>query len=182
MKIYTKTGDKGQTGLFGGDRVDKDDLRIHAYGLVDELNACLGIAVTEIHIAEIKSVLLHIQNKLFTLGSDLSTPLYHDSKSFVIPRITSKDSEELEDKIDYFESKLELLKNFILPGGTKGAAQMHFACTICRRAERRIVTLMKTVEINENILIFVNRLSDLLFVLSRYENHLAGQPDIKWEK
>jgi cob(I)alamin adenosyltransferase len=182
LKIYTKTGDKGETGLFGGNRVSKDDLRIEAYGTTDELNAALGLADTELKSDEIKELIKTIQNKLFVLGSDLATPLDHGTKSFRLPRITVEDYTFLENQIDNFESKLEELKSFILPGGTKGGALLHLSRTICRRAERRIVSLQKIEEINPNIVIFVNRLSDLLFVLSRYENLTSNQPDIKWEK
>ncbi|MBX2977127.1 MAG: cob(I)yrinic acid a,c-diamide adenosyltransferase [Ignavibacteriaceae bacterium] len=182
MKIYTKTGDKGETGLFGGQRVSKDDYRIEAYGTSDELNAVLGIALTEIKSEEIKDLLIKIQNLLFVLGSDLATPLSHQNIAFEIPRITNEDISLLEKSIDFFEAKLEPLRDFILPGGSKGAAIIHFARTVCRRCERCIVTLSKHDEINQNIIIFVNRLSDLLFVLSRYENKYLNQPDIKWEK
>ncbi|MDP2301221.1 MAG: cob(I)yrinic acid a,c-diamide adenosyltransferase [Ignavibacteria bacterium] len=182
LKIYTKTGDSGETGLFGGARVSKDDLRIEAYGTTDELNAVLGVAGTEITSEELKQLIKKIQNVLFVLGSDLATPLDKNTKSFQLPRISADDYLFIENQIDFFESKLEELKNFILPGGTKGAAILHLARTICRRAERRIVSLQKVEDINPNIIIFVNRLSDLLFVLSRYENLITNQPDIKWEK
>lgn len=182
MKIYTKTGDNGDTGLFGGDRVSKDDLRIEAYGTTDELNASLGFAETELKSGEIKILIKKIQNQLFVLGSDLATPLNHNTKSFQLPRISIEDYTFLENQIDYFDAKLEELKSFILPGGSKGAALLHLSRTICRRAERRIVTIQKEEDINPNIIIFVNRLSDLLFVLSRYENLTLNQPDVKWEK
>jgi len=181
MKIYTKTGDEGLTGLFGGERVSKDSARIEAYGTVDELNSFIGLTVTEIKNEEIKTLLLKLQNQLFVLGSDLATPLVEKNKKYNIPRLTKESYIELEKEIDYFEAKLEPLKNFILPGGTKGAALLHVCRSITRRAERQIVSLKKEVNIGDNILIFVNRVSDLLFVLARYENHWLNVDDTKWE-
>lgn len=182
MKIYTKTGDNGETSLFGGKRVWKDDLRIAAYGTVDELNAVIGIALTEIDDKELCSLLLSLQNELFVLGSDLATPLDKGNKGFVIPRIEKENYQRLELLIDKYEAKLPELKNFILPGGSKGAANLHLARTVCRRAEREVVSLSKNEEINSEVEIYLNRLSDLLFVLARYQNFITGTADINWQK
>ena len=182
MKIYTKTGDKGMTSLFGGGRVWKDHLRIEAYGSVDEANSFIGLALTEINNNELKSTLNEIQHKLFVVGADLASPVEDEKKSFKIPRVTEEFIVKVEEQIDDFTAKLPELKHFILPGGTKGAALLHAARTICRRAEREVVTLGKEVEIGTHISIYLNRLSDLLFVLARYENFANNTPDVKWVK
>lgn len=180
MKIYTKGGDKGETGLFGGERVSKDIERIEAYGTIDELNSFIGLTVIEIKDQKIKSLLEKIQNYLFTLGSDLSSPDTEKNKKQNIPRVTELFYQDLEMQIDYFDSQNDELKNFIIPGGDKGAALLHVCRTICRRGERRIVTLNNKVNIGQNILIFMNRLSDLFFVLARYQNKISGIEDKKW--
>jgi len=182
MKIYTKTGDKGETGLFGGERVSKNSLRIEAYGTIDELNAFLGLAVLEVSDTSVKDILQKIQNQLFTVGSDLSTPNTEKNKNLIIERTPEDFYLDAEKNIDEYESKLEELKNFILPGGSKGAALLHICRTITRRAERQVVALDSTVKIANNIIMFLNRLSDLFFVLARYENAVTGTPDIKWNK
>ncbi|MFA6597770.1 MAG: cob(I)yrinic acid a,c-diamide adenosyltransferase [Ignavibacteriaceae bacterium] len=182
MKIYTKTGDKGETGLFGGKRIPKSSVRINAYGTVDELNAVIGVALCYVENEKVKSVLRKLQNQLFVVGADLATPLEVESKNISIPRVSEEDISESEKAIDFFDKQLEELRYFILPGGTKSAAQLHVARTICRRAEREVVLLSQQEEINQNIVIFVNRISDLLFVLSRVENKTAEIPDQKWEK
>jgi cob(I)alamin adenosyltransferase len=182
MKIYTKTGDKGETSLFGGKRVWKDDLRISAYGTVDELNSVLGIAITELKNEELEKVIFGIQNELFTLGSDLATPLNIENNKFPIPRVKKTFVENLEKLIDTYDEKLPPLKNFILPGGTKAAAYLHHARTVCRRAEREVISLSKSEPINEEIKIYLNRLADLLFVLARYVNFIMNHPDIEWKK
>jgi cob(I)alamin adenosyltransferase len=180
MKIYTKTGDKGETGLFGGERVSKDSLRISAYGTVDELNAFIGYAITEIKDISIKENLLTIQNYLFFIGSDLATPETEKNSKLNIQRTPESFYKELEKLIDHYDSQLEKLKNFILPGGSKGASLLHICRTVCRRAEREVVALKKTVTIGSNIIIFLNRLSDLFFVLSRFENKVSNLPDTIW--
>jgi cob(I)alamin adenosyltransferase len=182
MKIYTKTGDKGETGLFGGERVSKNSLRIEAYGTIDELNAFLGLAVLEVSDTSVKDILQKIQNQLFTVGSDLSTPETEKNKKLNIERTPEDFYLSAEKIIDEYDSKLDELKNFILPGGTKGAALLHICRTITRRAERQVVALDSMVKIGNNIIIFLNRLSDLFFVLARYENAVTGTPDIKWNK
>jgi len=181
MKIYTKGGDTGETGLFGGERVSKDSLRIESYGTVDELNSFIGLAILEILDKETKSLLYKIQNQLFTLGSDLAAPDTERNKRYNIPRVTEEFYIFLESEIDKFESRNEELKNFILPGGSKSAALLHICRTICRRGERNIVSLSKTDDINKSIIIYLNRLSDLFFVLARHENKINNTPDIKWE-
>lgn len=179
MKIYTGKGDKGETGLFGGKRVPKNSPRIEAYGIVDELNSFVGLAVTETVDKDVKALLLRIQNQLFTVGADLATPNEKKQQSDGTP---AEFYSRIEKEIDKFEAKLENLKSFILPGGSKSSAHIHICRTVARRAERAVVSLKNSVEIGDNILIFLNRLSDLFFVLARYENHVSGNPDVKWEK
>lgn len=182
MKIYTKTGDQGKTSLFGGERVWKDNLRLNAYGSVDELNAVIGCAICEIKNCELIDTLKSIQNELFIVGSDLATPLDKSNKNFVIPRISDEHISRLEKLIDRFNEQIPELKQFILPGGTKGAAFLHLARTVCRRVEREVVTLAREVEIDAYLTIYLNRLSDLLFVLSRFENFSNNTPDVEWKK
>jgi len=181
MKIYTKTGDKGETGLFGGERVSKNSLRIEAYGTLDELNAFIGLSVIEVSDKSIKDILQIIQNYLFSVGADLSTPNNEKTKKLNVFRAPEEYYLYIEKEIDNYENKLDELKNFILPGGTKGAALLHICRTIARRAERLVVALDSTVKIGNNIIIFLNRLSDLFFVLARYENAVTGTPDIEWK-
>lgn len=180
MKIYTKTGDKGETGLFGGPRVSKDSPRIDAYGTIDELNSFIGLAAAEIIEKNTKKLLEKLQNELFSVGADLATPLTEKNKKLKIARIPKEYYLELEEAIDKYEGELESLKNFILPGGSKAAAYLHICRTVSRRAERKVVALSKIENINENIVIFLNRLSDLFFVLSRYENKISKIPDVIW--
>lgn len=180
MKIYTKTGDKGQTSLFGGERVGKNNIRIQAYGSLDELNSFIGFAITQVKNEKIKQVLFNLQNKLFIVGSDLATPSTEKNKKLNIQRTPAEFITEIEMLIDEFSADLEELKNFILPGGSAGAALLHICRTIARRAEREIVELKQSEQITENIIIFTNRISDLFFVLSRYENKHSNIPDIKW--
>jgi cob(I)alamin adenosyltransferase len=180
MKIYTKTGDNGETGLFGGERLSKNSLRLNAYGTIDELNAFIGLAITEVKNEEVKIVLLDIQNKLFTVGSDLATPQTEKNKKLKISRTPQSFITSVEKTIDDFENRLDELNNFILPGGSIASAHLHICRTIARRVEREVVALKSTVNIGDNILIFVNRLSDLFFVLSRFENKVSNIPDTKW--
>ena len=180
-KIYTKTGDKGDTGLFGGGRVPKYSLRIEAYGTVDELNSFIGLASTEVKDTDVEALLEKIQSQLFTVGSNLAAPEIEKDKSEIIPKVTEDFIKDAEASIDKFEEKLEPLKNFILPGGSKGAALLHVCRTICRRAERKVVELKSKEIVNDNIVIFLNRLSDLFFVLARHENMISSVPDVKWK-
>lgn len=179
MKIYTKTGDAGETGLFGGPRVRKDHTRVEAYGSVDEVNAALGLARCEPLAAEMDSLLADVQNDLFTLGAELCTP---DRGKLAAEPLGAIRITALEQAIDRYEAKLEPLKQFILPGGTRAAATLHLARTICRRAERRLITLTAQESISPLIVVYLNRLSDLLFVLARAVNRAAGQPDVPWQK
>lgn len=181
MKIYTKTGDKGETGLFGGGRVAKDNLRIEAYGTIDELNSVLGVALNSIKDEAIASLLQAIQRQLFVAGGDLAAPRDKENAKFKIPRVEKAYSEELERQIDFYTGKLDELRHFILPGGSPGASYLHLARTVCRRAERLVVTFNKTVETGGEIIVYLNRLSDLLFVLARYENKISGVPDVVWK-
>jgi cob(I)alamin adenosyltransferase len=181
MKIYTKTGDLGETGLFAGPRVRKDDPRIEAYGTVDELNAVLGLARCEKLPAEIDALVAGIQHTLFDLGAELATP---DPASRGTDLVSTAHIEALEAAIDKHEAGLPPLKAFILPGGATGAAWLHLARTVCRRAERHVVTLgnEKESKLSAHILIYLNRLGDLLFVLARTVNRAAGHGDIEWQK
>lgn len=179
MKIYTKTGDDGSTSLFGGTRVQKNNIRINAYGTIDELNSVIGIAVSGDINDEIKFELENIQNVLFQIGSELASP--ENVKSNIIKRTSEEDVKNLETLIDKFDEKLPPLKNFILPGGNNSAAQLHFARTVCRRAERIIVELKEFELVSKNVLIYVNRLSDLFFVLARYQNLSRSTAEIIWK-
>ncbi len=179
MKIYTKTGDKGKTSLFGGGRVAKDGQRIEAYGSVDELNSRIGLVRALYPPADIDQVLATIQNDLFVLGADLATPKPKQRTS--IDTIESRHVEHLERTIDRFEGSLPALKEFILPGGSRLAAELHVARTVCRRAERRIVNLLRKGEIGTTPFVYMNRLSDLLFVMARYANKLEGVEEVKWK-
>jgi cob(I)alamin adenosyltransferase len=182
MKIYTKTGDKGETGLFGGERVSKNSFRIDAYGTIDELNAFIGLVIIEVSDKSVKDLLQKIQNWLLSIGADLATPDNERTKKLNVFRTTEEYYLYIEKEIDKYESKLDELRNFILPGGTKGAALLHICRTITRRAERMVVALNSTVKIGNNIIIFLNRLSDLFFVLARFDNAVTGTPDIEWKQ
>lgn len=178
MKIYTKTGDSGQTSLFGGGRVSKHHLRVEAYGTIDEVNSLLGLARAAGPSQQGDLWLEKVQNQLFHLGSDLATPL--DAKTDWITRVTEQDIAWLETTIDRMSNELAPLSNFILPGGTPVAAHLHVARAVCRRAERLITALGEDESISEYALPYVNRLSDWLFTLARYENMQAGEAESKW--
>ncbi len=184
MKIYTRSGDEGQTSLFGGQRVSKADLRVEAYGTVDELNAAIGLAESLIDDVEIGSQLQQIQSRLFDLGADLATPTDGSSErtGAHVRRADAAWAEGLEAAIDAAEGELQALNRFILPGGTPGAAALHVARTVCRRAERRVVVLSQQEDVNSAVLAYLNRLADLLFVLARLTNQRAGQPEAVWER
>jgi cob(I)alamin adenosyltransferase len=181
MKIYTRTGDAGETGLFAGPRVRKNNVRIQAYGDVDELNSVLGMVRAATPPVEIDEVLVRIQNELFSIGAELATP---EPGAYGTQVICEEHVAALETLIDRFEDKLEPLKEFILPAGTAAAASLHFARAVCRRAERSVVTLADQDgnSVSESLLHYLNRLSDLLFVLSRSANAIAGSPDEVWQK
>ncbi|MFH1701180.1 MAG: cob(I)yrinic acid a,c-diamide adenosyltransferase [Candidatus Zixiibacteriota bacterium] len=178
MKIYTKTGDKGTTGLLGGQRAGKDDVRLHAYGSVDECNAIIGLARAGKLDPDIDEKLSSIQNLMFIVGADLATP---EDKKTVIDRIQEKDIELLEKWIDGLESELPELKQFIIPTGTTEAIYLQLARTVCRRAERWTVALLKEDGSASLVLKYLNRLSDLFFVMARTVNHRAGVLDTPWE-
>jgi cob(I)alamin adenosyltransferase len=176
MKIYTRTGDDGTTGLWGGLRVPKDSLRVQAYGTVDECNAVLGVARASGLDPELDILIAGIQDQLFVVGADLATP----GESATIPRIGSDEVLALEEAIDSLETRLAPLRQFILPGGNPAAAQLHFARTVCRRAERWTISLANEEPMNEQVLKYLNRLSDFLFTAARAANAHAGIADIPW--
>lgn len=205
MKIYTKKGDKGETSLFGGKRVPKSSLRIDAYGNIDELNSQLGVILAKIDntslranakqsrqrsprsanaelamtkVGEIRQNLTRVQRQLFVLGSDLATPF--DGK-VQIPRVTQSSVKVLEREIDSWTKQLPKLRNFILPGGSEIGALIHQARTICRRSERAVAALSEIEKINENVIIYLNRLSDWLFTLARFVNKLEKVEEIPWK-
>lgn len=178
MKIYTKTGDGGETSLFGGGRVSKYSARIEAYGTVDELNSTIGYARSQQLNVDSDKKLEIIQNDLFVIGADLATP--PETKA-TIKRIESEQITQLESWIDEMEKDLTPLRYFILPGGTAGASALHISRTVCRRAERCVINAMKTETISNLVVIYLNRLSDFLFVMSRYENSKAGVNEIHWK-
>lgn len=178
MRIYTRSGDSGQTGLGGGRRVSKSALRVETYGEVDELNASLGVARAQVAHPEIQSVLEEIQRNLFSLGALLSDPDGKVSSNKAI--LETADVTRLEQDIDRFESRLPALTRFILPGGAPGGALLQQARSVCRRAERKLVALTETESVPDPLLIYLNRLSDLLFVLSRAENQHQNIKEETW--
>ena len=178
MKIYTKKGDGGTTSLFGGERVDKDSLRIEAYGTVDELNSQFGLVRAMKPAGEIDTLVRQLQEELFVLGADLATP--HNEQSKNVPRIEQRHIDFLEGQIDRMDAQLMPLTTFILPGGSPIGAQLHVARTVCRRAERLTVRLRKEEVINAHTVVYLNRLSDLLFVLARYANKIDGASETPW--
>ncbi|MBK8172069.1 MAG: cob(I)yrinic acid a,c-diamide adenosyltransferase [Sandaracinaceae bacterium] len=180
MKIYTKVGDAGKTGLFGENHVSKASVRVAAYGNVDELNSVIGLCRTTKIDDGNDALLQSLQSALFNVGAELSTsPKYE--KDIGVPLVSDADVEIIEHAIDRAESELEPLKTFVLPGGTPGAAHLHLARTTCRRAERSVVALVEAGEpVRGEVLRYLNRLSDLLFVLARLANHRASVPDVPW--
>ncbi|MGE0757592.1 MAG: cob(I)yrinic acid a,c-diamide adenosyltransferase [Pirellulaceae bacterium] len=181
MKIYTKTGDSGQTGLFAGPRVWKDDPRIEAYGTIDELNATLGCVQTELPPPEMADLVTRIQHHLFAIGAELASP---DPTRSGTKMIRDQHITELEEAIDHWDAQLPPLSQFILPAGGRLAVALHMARAICRRAERHVVAFYRHSGSSaaELPVIYLNRLSDLLFVLARAANQLAGCGDVGWEK
>jgi len=182
VKIYTKRGDRGETDLFGGGRVPKDDLRVSAYGDVDELNACIGVAAAATDEKDLRAFALEIQSSLFDLGSQLATPKPKTGgdPKFSVPGVDSARVEELEREIDRLEEELAPLKSFILPGGSAVAAALHHARTVCRRAERAAVALDRAETLDPAVIQYLNRLSDLLFTMARVANARAGVADVPW--
>ena len=172
-KIYTRTGDQGTTGLSDGSRVDKDHARVEAMGDVDELNSLMGVLLTHELPQAVSRALTEVQNDLFNLGGELSIPGGN--------MMLAADATRLEQTLDAFNAELAPLKEFILPGGTPAAAMCHVARSVCRRAERRVVTLTKTEQVNTHTAIYLNRLSDLLFVTARYLNKCVNAPEVLWQ-
>ncbi len=179
-RIYTKTGDEGRTGLGGGQRVPKDSQRVETYGTVDELNSQIGVALATGLCQRLSGELRLIQNELFDLGADLATPATSQARH-PVPTVEPRHIEKLEGLIDEFNEVVGPLTNFLLPGGAPGAAQLHVARTVCRRAERAATTLAREETIGPTVLRYLNRLSDALFVMARYENHERGVPEPLWE-
>lgn len=179
-KLYTRKGDDGTTALGSGTRVPKDSLRVEAYGTVDELNSAIGIAVAHGVTPKINEALTTIQNELFHLGSDLCFT-EADKKQYTIPQIEGRHVSVLEQLIDDLTAIVGPLQNFVLPGGTVSAANLHLARTICRRAERMTIALARDEAIGEFVIPYLNRLSDLLFVMSRYENHANEVAEPLWD-
>ncbi len=179
MKIYTKTGDQGETSLYGGRRVAKDDVRIEAYGTVDELNAQLGVVRSMPLPPGTDALLERVQHELFVLGADLATPA--DTNAAKVKRIATEDVQRLERDIDRLDADLPELRSFILPSGAPAGASLHVARTICRRAERRTVRLLHEAPADRLPVIYLNRLADLLFVLARHVNHALGVPETPWK-
>ncbi len=180
MKIYTKTGDAGETGLFGGPRVRKSDARVEAYGEVDELNAALGVVRAGVEDPEIDRHLARAQDELFCVGAELATP--HEAKArSAIPPVEARWVERLEAAIDAWQEELPPLTRFVLPGGTRTAAALHLARCACRRAERRVVGLAAEAAVSPVALAYLNRLSDFLFVAARLANHRARRAEIEWD-
>lgn len=195
LKIYTKTGDKGETGLIGGKRISKADLRITAYGAVDELNSNIGAAMASLlHLGSVVSdvtvALVEVQNNLFVVGSDLADPNFataslttaDTSRTPCTPRTTNEMTSSLEKIIDTFESELEPISFFILPGGSAPAASLHVCRSVSRRAETLIVNLSIVQQINPEVVVYLNRLSDFLFVAARLVNKRLGVKDIAWRR
>lgn len=178
MKIYTKTGDEGQTSLYGGARLPKDSLRIEAYGTVDELNAHLGVVRTLPLPPDVPPLLERIQSELFVLGADLATPPGVSADR--VRRVGDAEIGRLEQDIDQFDAGLPALSSFILPSGAPAGAQLHVARTVCRRAERRVVRLVREESLDLSPVVYLNRLADLLFVLARHVNRALAAPETPW--
>lgn len=182
MKLYTKTGDDGTTGLFGGERVPKNHPRVSAYGEVDELNAAIGVVLAALRTEPVgngeylSQRLTEIQSDLFILGAELATP----NPKGTVPRIQAVHVQRIERWIDGAVEPVPPLRTFILPGGSTAAAQLHYARTVCRRAERTVVSLADEIEIDANVVVYLNRIGDLLFALARWVNHRSGIAETPW--
>ena len=180
MKIYTKSGDGGETGLFGGGRVRKSDARVEAYGEVDEVNAAVGAAREAVADAELAAELARVQDELFCVGAVLASPPGAKARA-AVPAVEARWAARLEQAMDRWDAELPPLRQFVLPGGTRAAAALHLARAVCRRAERRVVALAAHAEVDQEVLVYLNRLSDLLFVAARLANHRAGQAELPWD-
>lgn len=179
MKIYTRTGDKGQTSLLGGQRVPKDSSRIEAYGTIDELNSHIGLLRDQTKGTR-DELLIPIQEKLFSLGSRLASGSEEQAEKFKVPQLTDADIGAMETEMDRMDKELPEMRNFILPGGDLAASQAHVCRTVCRRAERLVVTLAASEAVPEIVVRYLNRLSDLFFVLARHIAHVHGVADTPW--
>lgn len=183
MKIYTRTGDEGDTGLFGGGRVSKAHLRVEAYGSVDELNSVIGVAISGVDSDEMRGRLSETQHDLLAIGAALSLAPTEPGRPIPeTPDLPLGRIAEMENWIDAATAEAGELRAFVLPGGSTGGAALHHARTVCRRAERRVVALRQEEEVDEGVLRYLNRLSDLLFALARLENHKGGSGDVVWKK
>jgi cob(I)alamin adenosyltransferase len=180
MRLYTKTGDDGTTGLFGGTRVSKDHDRVEAYGTVDELNAVLGVARATDPPREIDEILEAVQNDLFAVGAEIACAPGKEARLACRP-VDGPEIAALERAIDRAEDALPALRNFVLPGGSPTASALHHARTVCRRAERRVLRAGRAEHVRGELVVYLNRLSDLLFALARRANQLSGQPDVPWQ-
>jgi len=180
--LYTRSGDAGSTGLFGGGRVPKDSPRVEAYGCVDELNSALGLASASFAQPELRDVIASIQNELFNIGSELASETGKASEAGHMFTDEGQKIAGLEALIDEHDAKVEPLRTFVLPGGSAGGAMLHFCRTVCRRAERAVVRLSRDEPVNPAVLTYLNRLSDLLFVLARFANKADGAPETPWRK
>jgi cob(I)alamin adenosyltransferase len=179
-RVYTRTGDDGTTALGAGQRVPKESLRIESYGTVDELNSCVGLAIAGGLEPSIAKELTRIQNELFHLGSDLCMP-EEDKAKRPVPRIEKRHVDALEQLMDRLSADLPPLENFVLPGGSPGAGRLHVARSVCRRAERIVVALSRIEAVGALTIPYLNRLSDALFVMARYENRFRGVEDVLWD-
>ena len=179
MKIYTKTGDRGDTRLFDGTKVRKDDERVEAYGCVDELNSFIGAAASFTDDGALRDMLAAIQKDLFSVGAQLADPGFKD-RSGAKFHLSAERISALETAIDTFETELPPLRQFILSGGGQAGAMLHVARTVCRRAERQVVNLSEKLEVNPDLIVYLNRLSDFLFVMARVVNHRQGKQEIPW--
>jgi cob(I)alamin adenosyltransferase len=182
IKIYTKKGDRGKTSLIFGGKVSKDNPRVNAYGTVDELNASLGVAVSFIKDSTVRKILQSIQNELFNIGAELASSGNLKNKTGDYYQLSKSKVENLEKTIDSLDRKLPPLKTFVIPTGKSNVSLLHQARTVCRRTEREVVTLSRKEKVNPNILAYLNRLSDLLFVLARFLNKKSGGKEIFWKK
>jgi cob(I)alamin adenosyltransferase len=180
LTIYTRRGDRGETDLFGGGRVAKDYLRVEAYGAVDEASASIGVAVATSEHDDLREIGREVQRVLFDIGGTLATPDAERRRKSGVPQVERSHVDDLERRIDLLETELERLRRFVLPGGTPAAAAFHVARTVCRRAERRCVALHREQPFGDELLPYLNRLSDLLFVMARVENRRAGEADVEW--
>lgn len=183
MKLYTRRGDQGSTDLFGGTSTSKDSLRVVAYGAVDELNSCIGLAASACEDMQLSAIMRQIQSRLFEVGADLATPGSQPDRQSVqerIPRVEPQQIQEVEQHIDALCNSLAPIRSFILPGGSELASRLHLARTVCRRAERQCVTLMHAESMGSEVIAYLNRLSDLLFAMARKANQLTKCEDVPW--